>query len=1059
MMLVRGTGFGVARLGRSVLSLALLLAIAGPHIRAERLPIKIYTTADGLAHNTINRIVKDSRGFLWFCTAGGLSRFDGYAFTNFGTEQGLPHSSVKDLLETRGGEYWLATDGGLVRFDPKGQPANRVVLANDATPPISMFAVVVPDDQDLRARAITVLREGRDGTIWVGTTKGLFRLEYGNGRRSLRPVDIHLPTEFPEQRIIEDVLEDARGSLWIAAPSGLYRRWPDGSAARYTTRDGLPNDFVSDLLEDHAGQLWAGTRLAGFFRFSTDASHSAPVIDLKFTYDDRSQYGLPTPWVFQLFETSDHRFLVATARGLVEFFPAADEHNRFRSYAERNGLSYFDITALNEDLGGNLWLGTNTAGAMKLTRGGFSTYSKQDGIETVNTVFEDRAGQLCFRGSVLGDARTSVFEGAKLDPLSDQQPSLYIRLGCFDGQRFDWFKPAAVTNFGWVQEQTILQTRNGEWWIGTEEGLYRFPPTDHLAELRTARPRAVYTTKDGLAGLQVFRLFEDSRGNVWISTTSAPTVGLARWERLTEKVRDLSRSPGLSSLKDDLPLSIGEDPSGNIWIGFASGLARYAQNSFKVFTESEGLPPGAIKDIHVDHSGRLWLASARGGFVRVDDVGAERPTFVSYTTAEGLSSNNTDVITEDANGRLYVGGGHGLDEFDPTTGRVKHFTTADGLAPGLFLAAFRDHNGALWFGMTSGLARLAPRLDQPAGLPPLLISGLRVSGVPQLVSALGEEAITLPDLVPSQNELQIDFVGLGFGPGEVLRYQYRLDGADTDWSALGEQRTVNYARLAPGRYTFLVRAVNSDGLVSPRPASVAFTILRPVWQRAWFLALAAIVVGLTVYALDRYRVARLLEMANMRTRIATDLHDDIGANLTRIALLSETAQRVRDQEPGPGGSLSSIARIARESVASMSDIVWAINPARDSLRDLTRRMRQHAEEVFTLRDINLRFDAADSTDSLKLGVDVRRDLLLIFKEAVNNTARHSRCSAVEISLRADGSRLVLTVVDNGGGFDPSRESDGQGLTSMKRRADRLNGTFEITSVNGRGTTVMLAIPV
>ena len=253
--------------------------------------------------------------------------------------------------------------------------------------------------------------------------------------------------------------------------------------------------------------------------------------------------------------------------------------------------------------------------------------------------------------------------------------------------------------------------------------------------------------------------------------------------------------------------------------------------------------------------------------------------------------------------------------------------------------------------------------------------------------------------------------------------------------------------------------MNSDGLVSPRPASVAFTILRPVWQRAWFLALAAIVVGLTVYALDRYRVARLLEMANMRTRIATDLHDDIGANLTRIALLSETAQRVRDQEPGPGGSLSSIARIARESVASMSDIVWAINPARDSLRDLTRRMRQHAEEVFTLRDINLRFDAADSTDSLKLGVDVRRDLLLIFKEAVNNTARHSRCSAVEISLRADGSRLVLTVVDNGGGFDPSRESDGQGLTSMKRRADRLNGTFEITSVNGRGTTVMLAIPV
>jgi ligand-binding sensor domain-containing protein/two-component sensor histidine kinase len=1046
--------------------LLILLLTAGVDVEAERLPIKAFTTADGLAHDNVSRIVKDSRGFLWFCTAGGLSRFDGYAFTNFGTDQGLPHSSVNDLLETRGGDYWVATDGGLVRFDPKGQPGRRVVYENDPSTPAPMFTVIVPDDNDRRGGAINVLREGRDGTIWAGTDNGLYRLET-TGRRSLRPIEIRLANDYPEQRIIADVVEDARRSLWIATPSGLYRRWPDGSAARYTARDGLPSEHLSDVLEDHEGRLWVATRLNGFFSFNADTTHSAPVVDRRVTTAD----GLPTSWVFQLFETSGRRFWAATSRGVVEFFATAQEGRRFRHYTERNGLSFYDITALNEDLGGNLWLGTNSAGAMKLTRDGFNTYGEADAIKAVNAVFEDRAGHLCFKGNVLGDARTSVYEGAKLDLLSADH-GIHTRLGCFDGRRFDWFKPDAVSDFGWVTEQVTLQGRNGDWWVGTGEGLYRFPASNSLAQLDTARPLALYTTKDGLAALQVFRLFEDSRGRVWVSTVSPNANGLARWDPSGERLRDLSHSPGLPSLEDELPRSFGEDGSGSVWIGFNNGLARYANGAFRFFTATEGLPAGAIANIHVDSSGRLWLASARGGLVRVDDLGAERPTFVTYTTAQGLSSNNTEVITEDGAGHIYVGGGHGLDRLDPRTGRVKHFTTADGLAPGLFRAAFRDRAGVLWFGMTSGLARLAPVSEKPPAPPPVWITGLRVRGIPHFVSALGERDMSLPAFAPHQNELQIDFVGLGFGSGDVLRYQYRLEGTDVDWSALTEQRTVTYASLSAGRYAFLVRAVNSDGLMSAQPAVMTFTIRRPLWQHWWFVALVTFGVGLTIYALYQHRVARLLEMANMRTRIATDLHDDIGANLTRIALLSEVAERSRNSERSPHGGgapgapanvegdgpLASIARIARESVGSMNDIVWAINPARDSLLDLTRRMRQHADEVFTLRDIALRFDAPGASESVRLGVDVRRDLLLIFKEAVNNSARHSGCSRVDIDLCVEGPRLVLKLADNGSGFDTSRESEGQGLMSMRRRAKRLKGTFEIESGSGAGTTVRLSIP-
>jgi len=336
----------------------------------------------------------------------------------------------------------------------------------------------------------------------------------------------------------------------------------------------------------------------------------------------------------------------------------------------------------------------------------------------------------------------------------------------------------------------------------------------------------------------------------------------------------------------------------------------------------------------------------------------------------------------------------------------------------------------------------------------VLISALKVAGISRPVSALGEQDVALTDLSPDRNQLQVDFLALGFGTGEVLRYQFRLDGADDDWNAPGDQRTVTYASLAPGRYRFQVRAVNSDGVVSDVPARVSFRVLSPIWRRWWFLTLVAVGAVGAVAGLYRYRMRRVIEMANMRTRIATDLHDDIGANLTRIALLSEAARGAAD-----AGPLSSIASIARESVSSMSDIVWAINPKRESLRDLVRRMRQHAEEVFVHRDVDLVFEAPGESAGPRLGMDVRRDLLLIFKEAVSNAARHSHCSSIAIRLRLADGRLELVIADNGVGFSRQADQDGQGLSSMERRARRLRGSCRIDSVVGRGTTVSVDVAV
>ncbi len=975
----------------NLLWLGIILFIFGNGtIDAERLPLKTYTTAEGLAHNVINKIVRDSRGFLWFCTGEGLSRFDGYTFTNYGTQQGLPSSVINDLLETRDGEYWLATNGGLVKFDPKGAPSGQVTYSGQAQSAKPMFTIVEPDDQDRRAKVISVLLAGREGTLWCGTYKGLYRLDRSNRLPHMRLEDVGILSQYPEQSIVNDLLEDGNGSLWIATPSGLYRRWSSGRAARYTKQDGLPDEYFHDLFMDHQGRLWAGTRYGGFFRFDADGSQSPP----KFVLGFNKNNGLPTGWVFQIFETSDLRFWLATARGLIEYFPDAKASEpRFHVYNEANGLSYHDITSLGEDIAGNLWLGSYM-GVMKLAHNGFITYDAQDGLLAVNAIFSDEEGGICFRARVNGDGTTSVFEGAKLDLLHPTGEQV-MRLGRFDGQTFNWFLPEVLKrkiDYGWVGEGITLQSQAGEWWIGTGAGLCRFARADALTQIKGAAPKKIYTVKDGLGGAQVYRLFEDSRGDIWISTVAKPN-GLALWDHVTETIHDLGNVPGLPSLKDELPGSFGEDRAGNVWIGFGTGIARYHDGRVNFFGTGDGLTAGAIHNIYRDRSERLWLASARGGLVRVDQPESEHPTFYSFATTQGLSSDNAEVITEDLQGKLYIGTGRGLDRLDPTTGGVEHFTTADGLVAGEFLSASRDRQGEVWFGTQKGMSRLMPKRQQAMAAPPVWIAGLQVAGTPQIVSALGESIVQLPSLDSSQNQLDIDFLALGFQSGEILRYQYKLEGADQDWGRPTTERRVNYARLAAGHYRFLVRAINSDGVISANPAVVAFTIVAPVWQRWWFLLMTVIVMAAIVYLLFRYRVRQILQLANIRTRIAADLHDDIGSNLTRISILSEVAHsQLRHESREVVSPLESIAEISRESVSSMGDIVWAINPKRDSYFDLVQRMRRFATELLSSHGIEFQFQASEVSHDFKLGANIRRDVYLFFKESLNNAGPSFRLS-------------------------------------------------------------------
>jgi ligand-binding sensor domain-containing protein/signal transduction histidine kinase len=1024
--------------------------------RAERLPLKPYTVADGLPHNVINRIVRDTRGFLWFSTAEGLALFDGYTFTTYGSDDGLLHPYVNDILETPEGIYWVATNGGLYRFNPKGERVGSWSTGETRSDGARdrMFTRIAASSQ-ADGVSMQALVRGRDGTIWCGSVRGLFRLTTDGGRFGLAPVDLRPPNR--SVVLVNSIIEDRAATLWIGTANGLYRRWGDGTSARYDVGDGLPYEYVHDVLEDRAGHLWVGTRERGLALLAPGPNHAPP----KVLHVYNRSNGLGADWIFDLQETSDGTIWVGTNHGLAEFAPTRGEpRGPTRVYTERDGFLYHEIATLGEDGDGNLWLGT-VHGAMRLVRNGFRTVAEQDGLYTASALYESSTGELYVDGYVLGDRRGPVFAAPHLDFRSIGD-TFWPRIGRFDGQGFTWLLPEALDHVrpSWSMRHVVV-ARSGEWWIGTGDGVYRFPRVQAFGHLKTSKPLAVYTTRDGLASSQVFLLFEDASGNVWISTVSTVRNGLAVWQQSTDRVRDMSADGGLPSLDDRLPVSFSGDMAGNVWIGFnPDGLARYRDGRFQFFTSADGLPAGRINDLFLDHRGRLWIATSRGGVAWTDDPAHDHPVFGRLTTADGLSSNETRALTEDLDGRVYVGTGRGIDRIAPATRRVRHFSSADGVAAAEIQSAIRDRDGTLWFATTRGLSRFVPEPERETPPPSIRINGFRIAGRQLVASRLGETEIALHDALASDaNDLEIDFVSVSFAPGETLRYQYRL-GNTGAWSPLSEQRSVTFARLGPGRYTFFVRAANADGVVSTAPATVRFVVSPPVWQRWWFVTLVLVTVAAVASAIYRYRINRILELANVRTRIAVDLHDDIGSNLTKIAILSEVA---RQQPPGAAATvddpLASIARIARESVASMSDIVWAINPQRDRLLNMVRRMRQHAEETLTARGIRLAFRAPADDLDLKLGIDVRRDIYLIFKEAINNAARHADCSRVEIDLSVAGSVLRLDIADNGRGVRAPMEHDGEGLASMRRRAARLGGSCDVRAIAGIGTTVEVRVSI
>jgi signal transduction histidine kinase/ligand-binding sensor domain-containing protein len=949
-----------------------------------------------------------------------LSQFGHRSWTQ---QQGLPQDAVRAIAQAPDGALWVGTDEGLARFDGVEFTVYR---QSDTGQPIS---------------TVTALLAARDGSIWVGMLGSVAQLKDG------RFTNYTTATGLGSQSV-GDLLESRDGTVW-AVGGRLVTAFRGGSVINYGLEDGVPAEGLRELLETPDGHLlgagygevvrFDGTR---FVRLSND------------------------PALAEAFCTSlglgrDGVLWVGTTRGLVSIAPdGATERFDLAS-----GLPAVPIRAVVADKDGVLWVGTPN-GLARRDGDRFvhvSTPALRPGI-VVWDLFEGRDGTL-WVGTSSGLHRFRELEftvyGTTEGFPSDQPSGVYQAPG---GEIWIAFQDAGVMLLDGAASRrftratgelpsdevhSISGARGGDVLVGTRGGLARIG----------AAGSTVIVPIDPLGRTTVYDAIEDADGRLWLATSH----GVIRVAGSTQ-TRMFGGGPTLA----DAVVALAFDAEGALWAGsYDSGLWRYRDGAVEQFTSRNGLPTNAIRAL-VPDGDVLWIGTSGGGL-----AWRRGGVFDHLSAREGLDSNNVgQVITGDPE-HLWLGTSLGLARlrraaiFDRAFRRGDDvlYAASRGLrsshcAPGFPVSSggILDRDGRIWVVTANGLATLSTRSLTESDPPPApqMLAGL-VDGVPVDVGA-GIE------LAPDVGRLELRYASVWLSTPDRVQYQYRLEGLEPDWIAAGSRRTADYNNLPPGRYRFLVRATLGDGIHSP--VTAVDVVRHASWVEAgWFPFAVLAALGLIAWGLYWLRLrqvrARFAVVLEERARISRDLHDTLAQDFVGISTqLSAVATAIR-QDPGVAEERLALARRMTQH---------GLTEARRSIMDL-RMSALDGRDLASAIDHVARTITAGSTVAVTVAAepsagpsdqDRQQQILRIVQEALANAMKHGRPAAIDLALRSQNGATVLTVKDDGSGFDPAGVfSTGRGhfgLLGMRERARRMGGEISVTSAPGAGTTVELRVP-
>lgn len=961
---------------------------------AQHFPIRNYSIRDGLTRNAVRAIHQDAGGRMWFASTDGLDRYDGAAFAHFTTADGLANDFVNHITEDSTGTIWIATNFGGLSTYRSGRFAKYLPS---------------PDIPSAFSNSVNHVLIDSKGRLWVATDGGLFLFD---GEKFF-PINLQLTAT--------TIAEDSSGTIWVGATDGLMKLENGGTPQLEL---GIANIAVFSLVCDRNGILWIGTKNG--LRVRT-VEPGQP------WQAERLINRLHGEWIRTLAVDPDNTLWIGTdGMGAIRF----TRDGMITTIDESNGLAGNTVLDIVRDREGNVWFGTTT-GLSKLVNEQIINYTRIYGLPdyAVSTVTRDVMGAMWF-GTRFGLAR---LENGRMRTYTAR-----------DGFADDYVL-------------TLLTGQDGTLWCGTESGPTSVTFDGDQLHLKSYRSREGWTKINGKKN-RVRAMYQDDEGNLWFGNDNG--ISLYRDRKFIHYPID-------GEYGDRLVAGILRDTWGDLWVGLhGNGILRFQvtgstkHHATLHLKQRIGIADG-LKDDHIRCAGKtrqgdLWFGTRFGGAVRIIPEAERIGLIRSYTTDDGLASNWVNSFVEDQRGNLWFGTSRGVTRFtfsssDSDAPAVRTLTVFDGIAGDGVNAIYEDVNGFLWFATYNGVTRYDAANDAPPRVPPsVYITNVVVAGQADTAMAQKERA----ELPYEHHSIAFEFVGISFRDEARVRYKYMLEGFDTTWSGPTDRRYAQYTHLPPGDYVFKVSALNGEGVWSAEPALFSFTVVPPIWARWWFIAGLVIVLATTVWLVHRYRVRHLLALERVRLRIAADLHDDVGSTLSSIAIASEVARKeVSDNTTSAADTLTRITANARAMLERLDDIVWTINPSNDSLDEILLRMQGFAAEILETKGIVYTIAFPEQSKAVRIPMEMRRHLYLIFKEAVNNVARHSECTKVEIRVEVNAGKLTLVVKDNGKGFDARTSFSGNGLRTMQGRAVGMGGGVVVHSDPGSGTTLCITAPL
>ncbi|GAB6283172.1 MAG: hypothetical protein STSR0008_19290 [Ignavibacterium sp.] len=962
-------------------------------------------------------------------------------FTN---KDGLPQSSIRTMCFDKEGRFWVGTQEGAAFYDGY------------------FWHIVNIPDRNL-SNDISIIYVSSDSSVWFGTgSNGFYR--YKNKKWYSYYINDSL-----QNKNILSILEEKKGAnifIWVATNKGVYKYLLKDEKLVFVENK-LSNLYVADICEISENVIWFATNL-GIYSLNGNHFGIIKIPDLSLKKNILTIKKMPdgSIWI-----------------GGIGFLGKYDNYN-WEIIKLKSNTFVYDIY---EDRYKQIFIGTDS-GLLKFKK---KNYSSDYQIESVN-LFSSIPNNRILVNAIIESIDGSLWIGS--------------HLGLFRYNDKRWLNLTYKMKFEDGGTINIIQTKNGDYWFGKENGILQFSDGSWKSFDNITKGGILYiyqsmdssiwisvfnegvlkykngiwekfNTQNGLLSNFVWNILQTKDGKLWFGCEGGIAVyHLGKWKTFTQK----------DGLIDNKFFSLYKTEDNILWIGTSKGIMQFYNNKFQVFKiNNKSFNFGVLnfyemKNSKFDNENILWIGTISNGIFQLNRKTNELINF-NDTTKIPISNNSINAITSDNKGRLYISTNKGITRFILKNGNVissEMFYSEDGLPndEGIHGAnALLDSKGRVWIGSTEGAAILDPNKEiTDTSKKPLIITNILISNFDK------NDLITNNIILKSnQNNLIFEYSLISFFKSHNSTYKIQLVGYDKSPSIWSIDRKKEYTNLYEGNYIFYVWGKDYAGNVSG-PIKFYFTIQPPFWRTGWFYIIVVLFALSIGFVSIRFYISRKLKknmakierqrmIDNERLRISKDMHDSVGSSLTRISILSnrvsnelENTTYIQDSFDEIKKRILSINDISRESIDSMNEVIWSINPKYDNLQSLISFIRNYFYNLFEETTIDYSMNVEGEILELKLEPDVRRDIFLIFKEALNNIIKHSNASIVKVNIIFKDNLLNVNISDNGVGFDESslkkvKLSNGLGLSNIRHRAININATLNISSILDKGTTINFSI--